>query len=60
MVEGKFLMKILQTKGMAYMLHELDTEEEEKNERYLGALLDILDLFKGVFELPQGLPPERG
>lgn len=57
-VEGKCLMK-LQTKRMAYMLHGIDSHEEENDEPHLEGLLEVLQEFEGVFDVPQGLPSKR-
>lgn len=56
-VEGKLLMKLLQSKGVAYMLHHGDNEEEFVTKHYLEALQEVLAKYAEVFEIPYGLPP---
>lgn len=51
--------KILQTKGLAYILRGVDSESEKKDEPYLEVLQDVLKEFVEVYETPQGLPSER-
>lgn len=59
-VESKLLIKILQMKGVAYMLKFIEGEENEEPEPHLKELEEVLREFSDVFEEPKGLPPSRG
>lgn len=57
LIEGKLLVKLLQTKGLAYMLQFVESGDGEEFELYSRELGDILKEFPSVFEEPKGLSP---
>lgn len=58
-IEGKLLINLLQTKGLAYMLQFVEGDEGER-ELYPKELEGIIGEFSSIFKEPQGLPPLRG
>lgn len=57
MIEGKLLLKILKTKGVAYLLQYTEEIEYEDLKPHLRELQTILEEFSKVFKAPQGLLP---
>lgn len=60
MIEDKLLIKLLQGKGIAYMLETLNDDQKASPKPYLHELQDIREEFSGVFDTPRGyLLPEH-
>lgn len=52
-------MKLLQTKGVAYVVQAVEEGDEETREPYLKDFQGVLNEYAGVFDTPRGLTPPK-
>lgn len=50
-------MKLLQTKGVVYVVQAIEEGDKETREPYLKDLQGVLNKYAGVFDTPRELPP---